>query len=120
MMVQNELRVYLYSTDDHIPLKYADLDIAVYGGNIRFHCVVELDENQDIRPETLRLNSLSQSEFLFDGSAPNEDVLVYPAKPLPVGDNIYPLSCVRNGIYNMALLQAVAAIVNHRYSVDYC
>lgn len=114
-----KLIVYPYSTDDGISLKYADLEIPVYGGYARFHCVVELYENLDIRIETLRLNSLSQSEFLFDGSVPQEDVLI--GSPTPsVSDNIYPLSCVHNGIYNVALFRAAAAIVDADYSVEYC
>lgn len=118
-MIPNELRVYLYSTDEEVGLKYADLDIAVYGGHIRFQCVVCVDENQNILPETLRLNSISQSEFLFDGSVAKEDVLVKGASPVE-GDNIYPAIFLNTQIYNKALLQAVVAILNTHYFVEYC
>ncbi|KLT72075.1 hypothetical protein PL75_10035 [Neisseria arctica] len=111
------LKVYVYSTN--CETKSADLILAVTGGEIRFDCTVDLNSADDIIPETLRFNSMTQSEFLYDGSVPKNNVFCVNALSNNM-DNIYPVNYLRTDLFNPAIVEAMMAIANQAYDVEYC
>lgn len=112
------LIVYMYSSDDAVNWKQADMEIEISGGLVRFFCTVELGEDSNILPETLRIADFDSSEMLHDGTEPAQTLLLEGAEPV-MNDNIYPVGFMKPEVFSHALSVAAAAVVERLYETEY-